>query len=151
MKLTAAAIFFILGVIVGCSSESEDTSAASTRCEDSATYLAAASATAHGYALVVADVLAFTVLRPGQVAELAGFHSDYVSDSADLLNDLRRTADFDAYHAELTATGREVTRGLELLSKGRADEGASVLANLFENLDIAESLPDWVFECGIHG
>jgi hypothetical protein len=155
MKLsTAAAIFFILGVIVGCSTESEDSSAASTRCEDAAAYLAAAFDTTRVYEMSVTNVLAIVILRPGEEGEIAGIASDAANDFTDLLDEMGPPEDFTVFHEALTGEGRDIARGLQLLSEGRSDEGAEPLTRIYltgDADDATELMPDWIWECGIYG
>ena len=154
MKLTAlAGLTLALVIILACTSSSGGSSAASQRCEDAATYVAAAFATSNIYTASVAHVLAVAELRPGQEGDIAGISSDFANEFTDLLDELGPPEDFIVFHEALTGQGRDIARGLRLISEGHTDDGGNLLLRVFpgEETDVTDLMPDWIWECGIYG
>lgn len=154
MKLSALTVAILtLGVTLACSADSGNSSASSTRCEDSATYLVAAALNSHTYATSLADTFAFTLLRPGEEGEFAAIDRDLVNNLTDALDNLGPPQELISFHDILTATGRDIARGLDLVSQGRPDEAGTVFFRIAEESredKIGDSVPDWLFNCGVY-
>ena len=151
MKLSALTVVILaLGVTLACTADSGSSATGTTRCAVSSTYLAAASVTSHTLATSLADAMAFELLGAGGVRDIAALERDYVTDITDLLDGLDRPSDFDDFHQDVSGSGRDVARALDLLSQGRNEDAGHIflrLADEFSERPILDSLPDWVFNC----